>query len=82
MRKYTDIQDGRKFTKMDLALIQQAIANELAEANRLKRIELRLKITELNYTMEPVEHDDEEKFQPLMTDAEADSFEKQLEESS
>lgn len=66
----------------NLAFFTKMVANELAEANRLKIIELDLKITELQYTMEPTEHDDEEKFQQLMTDAEADEFRKRLEDQT
>jgi hypothetical protein len=38
--KYSIFKEGVKFTEMDKMLLEQAKVNELAEANRLKRLEL------------------------------------------
>lgn len=49
-----------------------AIANELAEANRLKRIEIELKIHELNLT--DLNPKDPEDSQTILDDAEYEDF--------
>lgn len=57
--KYNIFVEGQEFTEMDTMLLEQAKVNELAEANRLKRIELRLECKKYDLPTTEKELDDQ-----------------------
>jgi uncharacterized protein YihD (DUF1040 family) len=68
------LQDPEMHTDYVKTLV--AIANELAESNRLKRLEIKLKIHELNMTS--LDNDSSEP--TILDDNEADTYYAQLED--
>lgn len=77
MAKYhTTISQDEKYADIIEAL--DNISNEQAEANRLKRIEIKLKVHELNMTS----LDGDEGNPTILEDSEADEYYKQLEDQA